>query len=59
MVFTRQKERADAYPEPSPRTQPDINILEVRTPSLKLFMQEQNELFVQQVLQYSQHKQST
>ena len=54
MVFTRKKARADANPE-SPRiTQPEINIREIFTPSWTVFMQEQNELFVQQVLRYSQ-----
>ena len=31
-----------------------MNIREVRTPSRRVFTQEQNELFVQQVFQYSQ-----
>ena len=56
MVFTRQKERAGANPESPPRTQPETNISEVRTPSWTVFMQEQNELFVQRVVQYSQEK---
>ena len=38
----------------SPITQPGTNIREVRTPSQKVFTQEHNELFVQQVVQYSQ-----
>ena len=54
MVFTRKKERADANPESPPRTQTEINIREVRTPSHTVFTQEHNELFVQQVVQYSQ-----
>ena len=51
MVFTRQKSRADSNAESFSRTQPEINIREVRTPSRTVFTQEQNELFVQQVLQ--------
>ena len=47
MVFTRQKARADEDLEPPPRTQPEKNIHEVRTPSRKLLTQEHNELFVQ------------
>ena len=54
MVFTGQKSRVDANPESSPKTQPVINIHELRTPSHKVFTQEQNELFVHQILQYSQ-----
>ena len=51
IIFTRQKARAFANPESPPRTQPETNIHEVRTPSWKVFKQEQYELFVQQVLQ--------
>ena len=40
--------------ESPPRTQPEINIHEVRTPSRTVFTQEQNELFIKQVFQYSQ-----
>ena len=54
MVFTRQKSRSDENPESPPRTQSEINIREVRTPSRTFFTQERNELFVQQVIQYSQ-----
>ena len=54
MVFTRYKSRAGANPESPPRTQPETNIHEVRTPSHTVFTQEHNELFVQQVVQYSQ-----
>ena len=54
MVFNRKKSRADANPESPPRPHPEINIREVRTPSRTVFTQEQNELLVQQVLQYSQ-----
>ena len=49
MVLTRQKVRSGANLESPQRTQPEINIRELRTPSLKVFTQEQNELFVQQV----------
>ena len=54
MVFTRQKERADANTESPPITHQEINMREVRTPSLTVFTQEQNELFVQQVIQDAQ-----
>ena len=50
MVFTRQKSRAGANPEYPTRTHPETNIHEVRTPSQTVFTQEQNELFVQQVV---------
>ena len=53
MVFTRQKSRAGANPEYSARTWPGTNINEVRTPRQTVFRREQNELFIQQVLQYS------
>ena len=53
-VFTRQIARADANPESPQRTQPEINIRELCTPSLTVFTQEQNELLVRQVYQYSQ-----
>ena len=49
ILFTIQKLRAGANPEPPPITQPETNIHEVRTPSQKVFAQEQNKLFVQQV----------
>ena len=54
MVFTRQKARADANPESPLRNQHEININEVRTPSRTVFTQEQNGLFVQQVVQDAQ-----
>ena len=54
MVFTIQKERASANPESPPRTHPRTNIFEVRTPSLTVFTQEHNELFVQLFFQYYQ-----
>ena len=43
-------------PESPPRTQPETNIREVCTPSQAVFKKEQNELFIQQVVQYSQEK---
>ena len=54
MVFTRQKSRVDSNPEYPPRTHPEINICELRTPSWTVFTQENNELSVQKVVQYSQ-----
>ena len=54
MVFTRQKSIAGANLESPVRTQPGNNIHEVLTPRRTLFTREQNELFIQQVLQYSQ-----
>ena len=54
MVFMRQKERADANPEYPPRTQPEINILEVQTTSRTIFTQEQSELLFQKVGQDAQ-----
>ena len=54
MVFTRQKSRAGANLESPERTQPGTDIREVRTPRQTVFTREQNELFFQRVLQYSQ-----
>ena len=54
MVFTRKKSRADANPESSPITQHKINIREVQTTSQTVFTQEQNESFLQQVVQETQ-----
>ena len=51
IVFTRQKSRVDANPESPPRTHHKIDIHEVQTPSWTIFTQEQNELFVQKVVQ--------
>ena len=51
MVFTIQKARAGANPESTARTQPGTNIREVRTPRRTVFTWEQNELFIQRVLQ--------
>ena len=54
MVFTIQKAKAVANPESPPRNQPETNISEVCTSSRTVFTQEQNKLFFQQVVQYSQ-----
>ena len=54
MVCTRQKSREGVNSEYSQRTQPVTNIREVRTPSRTVFTKEQNELFFQQVVKYSQ-----
>ena len=56
MVFTRQKSRAATNPEYLPRTQPETNIHEVRTPSRTVFTQEQNEFFFQIFVQYYREK---
>ena len=56
MVFTRQKSRAIANPEYPPIPHPETNIREVRTPSWTISTQEDNELSVQQFVQYSQEK---
>ena len=56
MIFTRKESRAVANPESTLRTHPETNIREVRTPSQTAFTQENNELFVQKVVQYSQEK---
>ena len=58
MLFTRQKSGAGANTESPPITQPEINIREVRTPSRTVFTKKHNQLFVQQVLQYSQYFES-
>ena len=55
VICTRQKSISGANPESPPRTQPEKNIGEVRTPSQTVFTQEHNALFVQQVVQYSQY----
>ena len=54
MVFTIQKERADANTESPPRTHPGTNICEVQTPSRTVFKRKHNELFIQRVVQYYQ-----
>ena len=56
MVFTRQKARAGANLESPARTQPGKNMREVCTPIRTVFTREHNELFIQQVLQYSQEQ---
>ena len=58
MVFTRQKSRANENPESPARTHPEKHIREGRNPRRPLFIQEQNDLFIQQVLQYSQENES-
>ena len=45
-----------ANPESPARTRPGKNIREVRTPRRTVFTREQNELFIQQVIQYSQEE---
>ena len=54
MVFTRQKARASENTEFPARTQPGKNIREGINPGRPVFTQEQNDLFIQQVHQYSQ-----
>ena len=54
MVFTRQKKRAGANPGSPARNQPGTNIRERSNPRRPVFTWEQNDLFIQQVLQYSQ-----
>ena len=56
MVFTWQKSRAGENKEIPPRTQPGTNIREVRTTSRTLLTREKNELFIQQVVKYSQEE---
>ena len=56
MVFTRKKPRAVANPESPARNQTGTNILEVCTPRQTVFTQEHNELFIEQVLKYSQEE---
>ena len=58
MISTRQKEVSDANPESPPRTHPETNIGGLRSTIWTVFTQEQNELFVQQVVQYSQYLES-
>ena len=54
MVCNRQKARAGENKESPPRTQPETSICELINTSRTVFTQEQKELFVQQVVQYSQ-----
>ena len=42
MVFAIQKAKADSNPESPPKTQPEIDIRELRTPSQTGFTQEQS-----------------
>ena len=58
MLFTRQKAILGANPESPARTQPGTNICEVINPGRPVFTQEYNDLFIQQVLQYSQENES-
>ena len=51
MVFTRKNARAGVNPESPPINQPETNICKVITLSHTVFTQEQNELFVQKVVQ--------
>ena len=51
MVFTRQKERAGANPESPAITHPGTNTREEKNPRRPVFTREQNDLFIQQVLQ--------
>ena len=51
MVFTRQKARAGANTESPARNQAGTNIREVRTTRHTVFTREQNELFIQQLIQ--------
>ena len=53
-VFIRQRAIAGENPESPPRTHQETNIRELRTPSWTVFTQENNKLFVQQVVQYYQ-----
>ena len=53
MVYTRQKAIVDANPRSPPIIQHKINIREVPNPSRTVFTPEQNELFVQRVVQDS------
>ena len=54
MVFIWKKSRAGANTKSPSITHPGTDIHELHTPSQTVFTQEQNELFVQQVFQYSQ-----
>ena len=54
MVYTRLKSRADTNPESPPIIQHEINIPEVPTHTRTVFTQEQNELFIQQVVRDAQ-----
>ena len=56
MVFTRKKSRAVENPESPTRTQPGTNICEGINPRRTVFTREQNDFFIQRVLQYSQEE---
>ena len=58
MVFTRKKARAGENPEYSAGTHPRTNISGGSNPRRPVFTREQNDLFIQQVLQYSQENES-
>ena len=58
MVFARQKARAGANPESPAITQPGTKIREGSNPRLPVFTREQNDLFIQRVIQYSQENES-
>ena len=58
MVFTRKKPRAVENPESPARNQPGTNIYEVSNTIQPVFTREQNDLFIQRVLQYSQENES-
>ena len=58
MAFNRQKSRVGENSESHARNQPGKNICEGNYPRLTVFIQEQNDLFIQQVLQYSQKEKS-
>ena len=54
MVFTRKKSRAGENTESPARTQPGTNICEGNNTRRPVFTREQNNLFIQQFLQYYQ-----
>ena len=56
MVSTKQKARAGANPELLQKNQPGTNIRKVSNPRRTVFTPEQNDLFIQRVLRYSQFK---
>ena len=58
MVPTRQKVRVVANPEYPARIQPGTKICEGSNPRRPVFEWEQNDLFIQQVIQYSQENES-
>ena len=58
MVPTRQNAKAVANPQSPARIQPGTNIREGSNPIRPFLTWEQNDLFIQQVLQYSQENES-